>query len=83
MDRIERRLDATTKLIRHGMKMLVKFQEENRTAQEENRHAIRVLINAQQRADARQDRADARQDRTEEQLNKLIAALLKRSPNGR
>ena len=83
MDRIERRLDATTKLIQHGMKMLAKFQEENRKAQEENRHAIRALIDAQQRAEARQHRADARQQRTEEQLNKLIIALLKRSPNGR
>ena len=76
MDRIERRLDATTKLIQHGMKMLAKFQDENRRAQDENRHAIQALIDAQQRA-------EVRQQRTEVQLDKLIVALLKRSPNGR
>lgn len=76
MDRVERRLDATTKLIQQGMKLLVQFQEENR-------YAIRSLIDAQQRAEARQDRAEARLQRTEELLNKLLAAWLKRSPNGR
>ena len=82
MDRIERRLDATTKLLQHGMKMLAKFQDENRRAQEENRkeqeenrHAIRALIDAQQRA-------EIRQRRTEAQLDKLIVALLKNNPNG-
>jgi ABC-type phosphate transport system auxiliary subunit len=83
MDRVERRIDAIAKLVQQGMKLLVQYQEENR-------YAIRALIDSQQRAEARQDRADARQDRadarlhrTEEMLNKLIQSWQRRGPNGR
>ena len=83
MDRVEQRIDAIAKLVQQGMKLLVQYQEENR-------YAIRALIDAQQRAEARQNRADARQDRadarlqrTEEMLNKLIQSWQRRGPNGR
>jgi hypothetical protein len=90
MDRVERRIDAIAKLVQQGMKLLVQYQEENR-------YAIRALIDSQQRAEARQDRAELRQDRadarqdradtrlhrTEEMLNKLIQSWQRRGPNGR
>lgn len=52
MDKIERRLDATTKLIQAGMKMLVKTQQENR----ETARAVNALIEAQMRTESKLER---------------------------
>jgi hypothetical protein len=63
MDKMDRRLDATLKIVQTGMKMLVKMQEGMREMKEdtrqfktETRQAINALIAAQQRSDARLDR---------------------------
>ena len=52
MDRVERRLDATLKIVQTGMKMIVKMEKENRDFREETRYAIKALIAAQMRTDA-------------------------------
>src|SRR5437660_802157 len=59
MDRVERRLDATLKIVQTGMKMLVKMEKENREFRQETREqfketreAINALIEAQMRTDA-------------------------------
>ena len=63
MDKMERRLDATLKIVQTGMKMLVKMQEDTRELKKEmrefkteNRQVIDALIAAQMRSDARLDR---------------------------
>jgi len=70
MDRTERRLDATLKIVQTGMKLLVKMQQETREFKkemlefkdemrefrEETRRGINALIAAQMRSDARVDR---------------------------
>jgi hypothetical protein len=60
---MERRLDATLKIVQTGMKMLVKMQEDTRELKKEmrefkteTRQAINALIAAQMRCDARLDR---------------------------
>jgi len=82
MDKVERRLDSTLKLVQLGMKMLVKMQQETRALQQENRalqkdtaefrdetrRGINALIAAQMRSEAKVDR--------------LVAALLKNRSNG-
>jgi hypothetical protein len=68
MDKFERRLDATLKIVQTGMKLLVKVQQENREFREETRRAINALVEAQMRTDAKLDR--------------LVAALLRRGSNG-
>ena len=75
MDKFERRLDATLKIVQTGMKLLVKVQQETRAMQQENREfreetrrAISALIEAQMRTDAKLDR--------------LVAALLRSGSNG-
>ena len=74
--RLERRLDATLKVVQTGMKMLVKLEEgmvqsreETRQFRDETRRAIDALIAAQLRSDARVDR--------------LVAAMRRTWPNGR
>ena len=59
MDRVERRLDATVKIVQTGMKMLVKMERENsefrketREFAAETREAIHALIESQMRTDA-------------------------------
>jgi hypothetical protein len=52
MDRVEKRLDATLKLVQTGMKMLVKMEKENREFRKETREAIHALIESQMRTDA-------------------------------
>ena len=52
MDRVERRLDATLKIVQTGMKMIVKMEKENRDFRDETRYAIKALIAAQMRTDA-------------------------------
>ena len=59
MDRVERRLDATLKIVQTGMKMLVKMEKENsefrketREFKRETREAIHALIESQMRTDA-------------------------------
>jgi len=59
MDRVEKRLDATLKIVQTGMKMLVKMEEQNREFRKETREfkketreAIHALIEAQMRTDA-------------------------------
>lgn len=59
MDRVEKRLDATLKIVQTGMKMLVKMEEQNRGFRKETREftketreAIHALIDAQMRTDA-------------------------------
>jgi len=63
MDRVEKRLDATLKIVQTGMKMLVKMEEQNREFRKETREfaaetrefkketreAIHALIDAQMR----------------------------------
>jgi hypothetical protein len=56
MDRVERRLDATLKIVQTGMKMLVKMQEDTRTFKKETREGISALIAAQMRSEAKLDR---------------------------
>ena len=59
MDRVEKRLDATLKIVQTGMKMLVKMEEQNREFSKETREfaaetreAIHALIESQMRTDA-------------------------------
>jgi len=66
MDRVEKRLDATLKIVQTGMKMLVKMEEQNREFRKEmrefaaetrefkneTREAIHALIESQMRTDA-------------------------------
>jgi len=52
MDRVERRLDATLKIVQTGMKMLVKMEKENAEFRKETREAIHALIESQMRTDA-------------------------------
>ena len=59
MDRVEKRLDATLKIVQTGMKMLVKMEKENsefrketREFAAETREAIHALIESQMRTDA-------------------------------
>jgi len=52
MDRVEKRLDATLKIVQTGMKMLVKMEKENSEFRKETREAIHALIEAQMRTDA-------------------------------
>jgi len=59
MDRVEKRLDATLKIVQTGMKMLVKMEKENsefrketREFKKETREAIHALIESQMRTDA-------------------------------
>ena len=52
MDRVERRLDATVKIVQTGMKLLVKMEKENSEFRKETREAIHALIEAQMRTDA-------------------------------
>lgn len=52
MDRVERRLDATLKIVQTGMKMLVKMEKENAEFRKETREAIHALIDSQMRTDA-------------------------------
>ena len=68
MSRVEKRLDATTKLLHAGMKMLVNFQKENRQAHKETREAIQALIDAHLRLDAK--------------VNRLVDSMLRRGSNG-
>ena len=69
-DKMERRLDATLKIVQTGMKMLVKMQEgmrgikeetramkeDTRELKKEMRESINALTAAQMRSDARLDR---------------------------
>ena len=73
--KLERRMDATAKLIQTGMKLLVKAQQETAAFKKETRVAIHALVEAQMRSDAKVDRLVARVDR-------LVAALDRRSSNG-
>lgn len=68
MDKFERRLDATLKIVQTGMKLLVKVQQENREFREETRRAINALVEAQMRSEVKVDR--------------LVAALLRSGSNG-
>ena len=52
MDRVEKRLDATLKIVQTGMKMLVKMEKENREFRNETRQAIHALIESQMRTEA-------------------------------
>jgi hypothetical protein len=52
MDRVEKRLDATLKIVQTGMKMLVKMEKENAEFRKETREAIHALIDSQMRTDA-------------------------------
>ena len=78
MDKFDRRLDATLKIVQTGMKMLVKMQKDTRELKQETRemkqetremkHAINAMIAAQIRCD--------------ERLDRFIASLGKSGPNG-
>jgi hypothetical protein len=52
MDRVEKRLDATLKIVQTGMKMLVKMGKENAEFRKETREAIHALIESQMRTGA-------------------------------
>jgi hypothetical protein len=52
MDRVEKRLDATLKIVQTGMKMLVKMEKENSEFRKETREAIHALIESQMHTDA-------------------------------
>jgi predicted nuclease with TOPRIM domain len=68
--KVERRVDATLKIVQTGMRLLVKLQQENaefrkdikefkrevREFKQETRRAIHALIEAQMRTDAKLDR---------------------------
>jgi len=56
VDKLERRLDATLRIVQTGMKMLVKMQQDSRDFKKETQHAIDALITAQMRTDAKLDR---------------------------
>jgi hypothetical protein len=52
MDRVEKRLDATLKIVQTGIKVLVKMEKENSEFRKESRVAIHALIESQVRTDA-------------------------------
>ena len=83
VDKLERRLDATLKLVQTGMKMLVKMQQETRDFKKETQHAINALIAAQMRTDEKLDQLAAAQKRTDAKFERLIDALTRNRGNGR
>jgi hypothetical protein len=89
VDRLERRLDATLKMVHAGMKMLVKMQEETRRERKENRefkidtqHKINALIEAQMRSEESITELTAAQKRTDSKLDRLIDSLARNRSNG-
>ena len=83
LDRVDRRLDGTTKLLHAGMKMKVDLQRGLKTAQQdtqdfkkETREAIDALIAAQMQTEATVKAMGTKVDQ-------LVSALQRNSPNGR
>lgn len=75
--KFERRLDAITKLIQTGMKMIVRIENQQKKTseqQEENEHAIRALIETQMNTEVRLQRLIEVQERTETGLQRLERA---------
>jgi hypothetical protein len=70
--RIDRRVEAIAKLVQQGMKILAKSSEEQR----ELRAEVRLIAQAQKKADARMDRLESTVDR-------FITALREQRGNGR
>ena len=75
MDRVEKNLDTTAKLVKLGMKVVLQNARDTK-------EAINALIDAQMRAEARMDRTEARQRRSDEKFERLIASLLGKGRNG-
>jgi hypothetical protein len=76
MLRIEKQLDATAKLVRAGMKMVIedrKAQKETNRSQNEANGIFNYKLNAL---------IESQQD-TERKLKRLIDVLLRNNPNGR
>lgn len=82
MDRVERRLDATLKIVQTGMKMIVKMEKENRDFREETRYAIKALIAAQMRTDAVVAEMGRKITEVGAKIDRLTDALLKPPFNG-
>ena len=82
MDKVERRLDSTLKLLQTGMKILVKMQQEHREFKKENREfkeEVREFKNETRRGI---NALIAAQMRSEAKVDRLVAALLKSRSNG-
>lgn len=89
MDRVERHLDATLKIVQTGMKMLVAMQKDQREFKQETRYAINALLEAQMRTEsvvAEMGRSITEMGRrlTEvgAKIDRLTDALLKPPRNG-
>jgi hypothetical protein len=65
MDRVEKRLDATLKIVQTGMKMLVKMERENREFRKDTHEAIHALIDSHMRTDGAIHALNESQMRTE------------------
>ncbi len=72
LERIDRRVEAIAKLVQQGMKILARSSEEQR----ELRAEVRLIAQAQKKADARMDRLESTVDR-------FITALREQRGNGR
>jgi tellurite resistance protein len=71
---IDGRLDSITKLIRQGMRLLVKFQGEAAAFQSETTSKFNTLVDSQMRTDAKLDRVAEAQLRTDAKLEELAEA---------
>ena len=72
LERIDRRVEAIAKLVQTGMKMLAQSSQE----QKELRAEVKLVVQAQKKADARMDRLETTVDR-------FITALREQRGNGR
>ncbi len=68
----DRKLNILAQMVRVGLKEMVRTDQK-----------IKALIDAQMRAEARMDRSEARLERLDVKFERLMAALLRKGPNGR
>ena len=71
---IDGRLDSITKLIKQGMRLLVKFQGEATAFQTETNSKINALVDSQMRTDAKLEQVAAAQLRTDVKVAELAEA---------
>src|SRR2546423_1047559 len=75
MDQFDKQLKATEKLVRAGMKLVIGYRREQRESDKIFNYKLNALIDAQQRHEEAARKTDAKLDR-------LIAILLRKNPNG-
>ena len=74
---IDERLDSITKLIKQGMRLLVKFQGEATAFQTETTSKFNALVDAQLRTDAKLEQVAEAQLRTDAKLEQVAEAQLR------